>query len=205
LLPIAVALAACVPASPQREPPVRLGRATVNGAELAYVEQGSGETVVFLNGTATDYRVFDELRGRFDRDFRFVAYSRRHDAPNTWPDAGDTYALKQHAEDLVALIRTLGVDRAHVVAVSMGARVAAHAAVHHPQVMQTLTLSDGLLAPPLDDEGRLAMAALASAFESMLGRARAGNDRAAVETYVDIAASEDGGWKGLSARQRLHR
>ena len=170
----------------------------VNGAELTYIEQGAGDTVVFLHGSATDYRIWEDVRRRFGNEFRLVAYSRRHHAPNAWPDDGGTRSMKQHAEDLVGLIGALGVSRAHIVAVSMGARVAAHTAVHHPQVVQTLTLSDGLLATPRTDEGKRVMEELGAGFKTMFGHIRAGNDVGAVAAYIDLT-SPGGGWKGLSA------
>ncbi|HVF65756.1 MAG TPA: alpha/beta hydrolase [Casimicrobiaceae bacterium] len=193
-----MAFGACVVLAPEPTSAVSLRRLTVNGAEHTYVEQGTGDAVVFLHGSATDYRVFDELRRHFGRDFRFVAYSRRHHAPNAWPDDGDTYRMTQHAEDLVALIRALGIERAHVVAVSMGARVAAHAAVHHADVVKTLTLSDGLLASPGSDEGKRVLADVGPAFNAIFAHLRAGDDAAAVAAYVEMA-KPDGGWNALSS------
>ncbi len=37
-------------------------RLKVNDAELAYVEEGAGETVVFVHGAAGDWRTWDSLR-----------------------------------------------------------------------------------------------------------------------------------------------
>jgi len=175
-LAVALLLTACAPLSPEPRSSASIRRAYINGAELTYIEQGAGETVVFLHGSATDYRIWKDVRRRFGDEFRLVAYSRRHHAPNAWPDDGGTHSMTQHAEDLVGLIGALGAKRAHLVAVSMGARVAAHTAVHHPQVVQTLTLSDGLLAPPLTDEGKRAMDELGTGFNTMFGHIRAGND-----------------------------
>ena len=198
LLAVVLMVFGCAQWSPERATNPTLRRATVNGAELTYVEQGAGETVVFVHGSATDYRVWEEVRRRLGDQFRFVAYSRRHHAPNAWPDDGGSYTMTQHADDLVGLIDALGVKRAHVVAVSMGARVAAHAAVHHPKVVQTLTLSDGFLATPVTDEGKRVMAKLEPQFATMFSHIRAGDHAAAVAAYVDLA-SPAAGWKGLGA------
>lgn len=197
-LPVLLVICGCAHWSTEPATNASIRRTMVNGAELTYAEQGAGETVVFLHGSATDYRIWNDLRRRIGHRFRLVAYSRRHHAPNAWPDDGGSYIMTQHADDLVGLIRALGVERAHVVAVSMGARVAAHAAVHHPEVVQTLTLSDGLLATPVTDEGKRAMAALGPQFDKLFGYIHAGDHGAAVAAYVDLA-SPAAGWKGLDA------
>jgi pimeloyl-ACP methyl ester carboxylesterase len=196
---IALLLSACATVSVAPHA-TAVRRVSVNGAELSYTEQGAGETVVLMHGTATDYRIWDAVRRELAGKFRVVAYSRRHHAPNAWPDDGDTYTMIQHAEDLVALIRALGVDRAHIVAVSMGARVAAHVAVHHPEVVRTVTLNDGILATPQTETGRRVMEEIAPKFDVALEQVQAGKTTEAVATYVDLASQS--GWQGLPAALR---
>ena len=112
----------------------------VNGAEISYVERGAGETVVFVHGVGSDLRIWNEVAPHIASRYRFVAYSRRHHAPNAWPDDGSSHRLAQHVEDLVAFIRALGVVKAHVVAVSLGARVAIDAALaKHDELKRMLT------------------------------------------------------------------
>jgi pimeloyl-ACP methyl ester carboxylesterase len=200
---LVVALVLCGCSALGTAPPLAVHRVIVNGAQLSYVEQGAGETVILVHGTATDYRVFDDLRRHLGEGYRVVAYSRRHHAPNAWPDDGASHVLAQHVEDLVSLIRALGVGRAHVVAVSLGGRVAAHAAVRHPEAFRTLTLSDALLAQAPTEEGRRAMEQLAPQFGSMLAHASAGDAAAAVAAYVDIA-SPGKGWNGMSPAWRRY-
>ena len=58
----AVTLAAALSCSPHafgEEPDasMRPKVIVVNGAEIQYVEQGKGETVVFLHGAGTDWRI----------------------------------------------------------------------------------------------------------------------------------------------------
>ncbi len=48
------------PAAASDPPPLRRIRA--NGVELAYVEEGSGDPVVFVHGACGDWRTFDVLR-----------------------------------------------------------------------------------------------------------------------------------------------
>jgi pimeloyl-ACP methyl ester carboxylesterase len=198
ILALTTMLSAC--AAPPLAPDSRTEprRLVVNGAELTYVEQGAGEMVVLLHGTATDYRVWDPLRSELGPGFRVVAYSRRHHAPNRPPDSGGSYTMRQHAADLAALIGALGQERAHVVASSLAARTAAYAAVRYPEVLASVTLSDGLLAQPSSEEGKRTLAEIGPQFNRLFAAMGAGQGEEAVRAYVDLA-SPGKGWDGLSA------
>jgi pimeloyl-ACP methyl ester carboxylesterase len=54
-----------------------------------------------------------------------------------WPEA--PYSLAAMARDLVALLGQLGVDRAHVIGISMGGMIAQHLAGNHPELVTSLT------------------------------------------------------------------
>src|SRR5690349_13241165 len=69
------------PVAPER-PEIR--RVQVNGTELTYVDQGRGTPVVFVHGSAGDWRIWEEQRAAISSRYRFVAYSRRYHAPNAW-------------------------------------------------------------------------------------------------------------------------
>ena len=176
----------------------------VNGAQLAYREQGQGETVVFLHSVAADLRVWDELAQGFTRDFRFVAYSRRHHSPNPWPDAGASHTLDQHVEDLAALIRALGAKEAHVVALGIGARVAAHTAIRHPEVVKTLVVGDGLLAMPANEEARNIVEAFGAQFDAVMERIDQRDEPGTAAAVVEWLSREEGGWNALPAARKSH-
>ena len=200
----AVALLACacrgVLAPAPDGSPVR--RIELNGAELAYREQGQGEAVIFLHSLAADLHVWDELARRFPRNFRFIAYSRRHHTPNRWPDDGDSHTLDQHVEDLAALIPALGLDHAHVVALGLGARVAAHTALRHPNVVRTLVVGDGVLAVPATDEARRVVEAFGAQFETVAERVDVRDERGTAVAVVEWLSREEGGWSALSASRQ---
>ena len=64
-------------------------------------------------------------------------------------DEPGPYGLGRHADDVVALLDERGVDRAVVAGHSMGAYVAALAAVRHPDRVTSVVLVDGGLSFPL--------------------------------------------------------
>ena len=89
-------------------------RLAANGVDLAYVEEGIGDTVVFVHGAAGDWRTWDALRPLIAENYHYVALSRRYHHPNAWLDDGRNYSVMQHVEDVAAFIRALNVGKVHM-------------------------------------------------------------------------------------------
>ena len=51
--------------------------ARVNGTTLAYLERGEGDPVVFVHGTISDLRTWQQQLPAIGASYRAVAYSRR--------------------------------------------------------------------------------------------------------------------------------
>ena len=117
----------------------------VRGTELANIEQGTGEPLVFVHGSIFDYRAWGLQLAPFSQHFQVVAYSRRYHHPNPWTGDGLDYAAPLHAEDLAAFIHALGLGPAHLVGSSAGAYVALLLAARHPDLVRTLVLGE----PPM--------------------------------------------------------
>jgi len=118
-------------------------RISVNGYELAYVEQGQGEPVVFVHGGLQDYRMWSEQLPKFAVHYRAIAYSRRNNYPNlVSPEGTPDSAADVHGEDLAAFARALGFSKIRVVAHSSGAHAALFFAATHPDMVVSLALNE---------------------------------------------------------------
>lgn len=125
----------------EEAPPAK--RIRVNGADLAYVEQGRGEPVVLIHGFLHDYRVWSGQLGALARRYRVIAYSQRYRYPfASAPEGADT-SLAADIEDLAGLIQALKLGRAHLVGHSRGANLAMLFARKHPQLVRSLILGEG--------------------------------------------------------------
>jgi pimeloyl-ACP methyl ester carboxylesterase len=117
-------------------------RATVNGVSLAYQEHGAGTPVVFVHGSVSDLRTWKHqlpaMRGRY----RAIAYSRRYARPNEDIDDGVDDQMLPHVEDLVAFLRSLEIDRAHLVGHSWGGFITLLTAIRHPDLVHSLVLME---------------------------------------------------------------
>jgi pimeloyl-ACP methyl ester carboxylesterase len=55
-----------------------MAQVNVNGTALEYTEVGAGEPVVFVHGSASDYRTWHLQQEAFAERFRVITYSRRY-------------------------------------------------------------------------------------------------------------------------------
>ena len=115
-----------------------MSQVNVNGAAFEYLDAGDGEPVVFVHGSASDYRTWhlqqDGLAGRF----RVVTFSRRYHWPNQPIPDGADYAMAEHIADLRALLHALRAAPAHLVGHSYGAFVCLLLAQQDPHLVRTL-------------------------------------------------------------------
>jgi pimeloyl-ACP methyl ester carboxylesterase len=163
-------------------------RISANGTELAYVELGRGDPVIFVHGGLQDYRMWAGHLPKFADRYRAIAYSRRNSFPNeSSPEGMPDGAADAHGEDLAALVRALGLSKVRVVAHSSGAHAALFFAASHPDMVTSLALNEppaaGMLAGTSDGADVLKEfgGKLAAAREAI----RAGNAEIGIPLFVN--------------------
>jgi pimeloyl-ACP methyl ester carboxylesterase len=112
------------------------GFAPVDGTVLYYETMGAGEPLVLLHGGAIDHRMWDDQFAGFARRFRVVRYDARGFGLSQSP-----FGTYRHYEDFRALLRHLGIARAHLAGLSMGCRLAVDLAIAHPEMVSSLVLA----------------------------------------------------------------
>ncbi len=98
-----------------------LRRIAVNGVNLAVDVRGQGSAVLFIHGYPLDHTIWDHQVTHLDGWMR-IAPDLRGMGQSDAPDLG--YSMATYAEDLLALLTTLGVDRVVLCGLSMGGYVA---------------------------------------------------------------------------------
>lgn len=107
----------------------------VNGTvDLWYAERGSpaGLPVVLLHGLFFSRRMFDRLAAGLP-DHRFLLLDLRGHGRSTRPAEAAAYSWPAMASDVTALLDHLGIDKAVVGGLSLGADVALAFAAAHPE------------------------------------------------------------------------
>jgi pimeloyl-ACP methyl ester carboxylesterase len=156
---LVAALTACQTSQPlQTELPL-VKQMSVNGTNLAYVDEGQGEVVLFIHGANGDWRTWDELRPFIATRHRFISISRRYHQPNQWPGDGKDYSVRLHVNDVVAFISALGVGKVHLVGGSYGGIVALYVALQRPDLLRSVTASEAWI---ISDNTPTAKEAIAS-------------------------------------------
>ncbi|GGT47179.1 alpha/beta fold hydrolase [Nonomuraea spiralis] len=111
---------------------------TQGGVKLSYQVRGSGPALVLLQGQANNHRWWDPVRDDFDRAHRTITLDYRGTGDSDKPD--EPYTTRGFAQDVLAVLDELGLDRADVYGTSMGGRVAQWLAADHPGRVGTLVL-----------------------------------------------------------------
>lgn len=111
--------------------------AAVNGANLYYEQHGRGPDVVFLHGAGGNHLSWWQQIPALQDDFRCTVFDTRG-----WGISTGEMALGRFVfgTDLVALMDDLGIERAHIVAQSMGGRAVAWFARRSPERIVSLLL-----------------------------------------------------------------
>ena len=113
---------------------------TADGCRIHYTVTGrsSAPPVLMIQGLGMDKHGWDVQRFVFSLRYRVIALDNRGAGRSDKP-SGD-YDLRQMAQDAVAVLDDVGVERAHVVGASMGGAVAQLLAVLWPERVRSLTL-----------------------------------------------------------------
>lgn len=110
-----------------------------NGYRLAYAEFGTGPLVVLIHGFASNAQVNWVETGWIEplvaAGYRVAGIDNRGHGASDKPHDPASYALAQMGGDALNLVAHLGERRAAVVGYSMGAKIAAHAALAAPDVI----------------------------------------------------------------------
>jgi 3-oxoadipate enol-lactonase len=99
----------------------------VNGARLWYDKAGSGEVVLLLHGGLGDSGLWEPVAPLIAELFRTIRTDFRHFGRSTGPAVPWSWQ-----EDVVGLLDALGIERAALVGLSMGGRLAVDVALARP-------------------------------------------------------------------------
>ena len=106
---------------------------TPDGVRLHAEEAGAGTPIVFVHEFAADYRSWEPQMRYFARRHRCVTYSARGYLPSDVPGSLDAYSQAHAVADIAAVMDGLGIDRAHIVGLSMGGFATLHFGLTHPE------------------------------------------------------------------------
>lgn len=129
----------------------------VDGVRTRYYEAGRGEPMVLVHGsgfggTASANTWYRNLPGLAE-DFHVYAADKLAAGMTGNPDDDEDLTIAGEVEHMYRFIRTMGLDRIHLIGQSRGAGLAFLLAEKYPELIMTLVLVDSsTAAPPAGDD-----------------------------------------------------
>jgi pimeloyl-ACP methyl ester carboxylesterase len=114
---------------------------TDDGIELYYEETGSGTPVVFVHEFAGDHRSWEPQMRHFGQRYRAITYAARGYPPSDIPESPGAYNQARAADDILSVMDHLGIEKAHIVGLSMGGFATLHFGFRHPARALSLTVA----------------------------------------------------------------
>lgn len=132
------------PAAEAPSAPDAFGRQTfiANGVKLSYAVEGKGEPVILIHGLYASYFMNWQLPGiaaALARDYQVIGIDMPGHGSSDKPDNDAAYGVEM-VEDVVRLMDTLKIKKAHIVGYSMGGMIAAKLVTRYPDRVSSCVL-----------------------------------------------------------------
>jgi pimeloyl-ACP methyl ester carboxylesterase len=114
---------------------------TGEGIRLFYEETGAGKPLLFVHEFAGDLRSWEPQVRHFARRYRVVAFNARGYPPSEVPEAPVAYSQAIAADDILVVLDHLGIEKAHIVGLSMGGFATLHYGFRHPERALSLCIA----------------------------------------------------------------
>jgi pimeloyl-ACP methyl ester carboxylesterase len=136
---------------------------TADGVRLYVEETGTGDPIVFVHELNSDYRGWEAQVRWFSRFYRCITYNARGYPPSDVPSDPSLYGFPVVVHDIAAVLRSLGLAKAHVVGSSMGAYAALHFGLIYPEMASSLVVAGVGSGSPAADRAAFAAESEATA------------------------------------------
>jgi pimeloyl-ACP methyl ester carboxylesterase len=96
---------------------------------MNYDQQGNGEPLVLIPYLAADYACYAFQVADYSKQFTCVSVDLRGTGESDKP--GGIYSTEMFADDVAALMQAIGIDKAHICGLSLGAATGIWLAAKH--------------------------------------------------------------------------
>lgn len=113
----------------------------VNDITMNYDQQGTGEPLILIPYLAADYACYAFQVAEYAKHFTCISVDPRGAGETDKP--GGVYSTELFADDVAAFMQALGIDRAHITGLSLGAATGMWLAAKYPHRVKSLSLHSG--------------------------------------------------------------
>lgn len=113
-------------------------KAIVNGINMYYEVHGQGEPLILIMGSFGSLEAWSLQIHAFQKHYEVIVFDNR--GIGRTDKSPEPYSIATMADDTVSLMDHLGIDKAHVLGMSLGGPVAQDIAINYPQRVKRLVL-----------------------------------------------------------------
>ena len=117
---------------------VHMTKVKANGITMNYEQQGTGEPLVLIPYLAADHACYAFQVADYAKHFTCISVDPRGAGETDKPDG--TYSMELFADDIAAFMQAIGVERAHVMGLSLGAATGLWLGGKYPERVKSLSL-----------------------------------------------------------------
>lgn len=115
----------------------------VNDVNLYYEIHGEGQPIVCISGFTGDHKGWGLVVEELAQNHQVITFDNRGIGQSDCPDY--PYTMEMMAEDVIALMPALHLEKAHLIGNSMGGNIAQVIAYTHPELIKSLVLSNSFM------------------------------------------------------------
>lgn len=171
--------------------------ASINGEQLEYSIHGSddGEPILFIHG-GMFADMFLPLMSQpvLSEKYRLINYHRRGYMGSSH-NVSDV-SIKQQADDSKELLRTLNIDRAHIIGYSNAGLIALQFAHDAPEMVHTLSLLEPALIGHVPSGPQFA-----NRLQNTIGLLQNGKKAEALDSFLQIVFEDSSQYRGIIDKQ----
>ena len=112
-----------------------------DGVKLYVEEAGEGTPILFIHEFGGNHESWEPQLRYFSRRHRCITYAARGYPPSDVPDSVEAYSQAIAADDAVAVLDALKIEKAHIVGLSMGGFCTVHFGLRTPERALSLTVA----------------------------------------------------------------
>lgn len=113
----------------------------VNDITVNYDQQGSGEPLILIPYLAADYACYAFQVAEYAKHFTCISMDPRGAGETDKPEG--VYSTELFADDVAGFMQALGIEKAHITGLSLGAATGMWLAAKYPHKVKSLSLHSG--------------------------------------------------------------
>ncbi len=175
------------------------------GIKLHYEEAGQGHPLLFVHEFGSDAREWEQQVRALARHYRCITFNARGYPPSDVPDDAALYGWQFARDDIAAVMDGLGLAKAHLVGLSMGAYAVLTFGLAYPERATALVVAGcGSGAPPSLRDGFIRDSRNNARLFLEHGVAAVADTMGHGPTRIQLKHKDPRGWAEFMAHLRQH-